>query len=353
MLGKLVIIAWILIDRTICDWVKLPEISNTPKGNYKIQSISSLKSSILGSSDVMSSVFSYDTPRVSSTTEKTLVTQASYIHRSNTKKFFPSTITSKTIEMKPLIVTDRFDHEELMMEPVKLLPKDITNRRTIFLNHTMPFQPHPTASTGKFLSSTQPEDDDDGVTIVSEEESLDSDADVESEEDYEFYYETETPEPPTTKSPKKASRKVPSKPQRRVTQVDSKKAKPQNHLSFSSFLKFLKNIQASFATRTAKNINDKINMLRKFRDKLLIAINSRIKSLWKTQPKTRNKEHKRTKRTLGGGGGDGWMSHGGGGMETYPSTEGALLSISFLTFAVFLIKLVLVSEQTNFYFEFS
>lgn len=112
-------------------------------------------------------------------------------------------------------------------------------------------------------------------------------------------------------------------------------------LSFTSFLKFLRTIQESFATRTAKNINEKINMLRQFRDKLMSAINTRIRNLWKTNNK---KKHKRTKRTLGGsGGGDGWMSqHGGGGMEHYPSTEGALLSISFLTFAVFLIKLVLV-----------
>jgi hypothetical protein len=302
----------------------------------------------------LSSVFSYDTPKlITSTTEIPLVTQATLIHRSNMKKFLPATVTSKTIEIKAGI-SDKFDHEELMMEPVKLMPKDISNRRVIFINHTMPFKPHPTASSGKFLSSTQADDDDDGVTIVNEDESLDSEDDTESsEEDYEFEYEDETPEPSTIKAPMKISKKIPLKPQRRVIQAASKKAKPQNHLNFASFLRFLKNIQESFATRTAKNINDKINMLRKFRDKLLIAINSRIKSLWRNKSSTKKKQHKRTKRTLGGGGGgEGWMSHAGSSMESYPSAEGALLSISFLTFAVFLIKLVLVSEHTDFISNF-
>lgn len=39
-----------------------------------------------------------------------------------------------------------------------------------------------------------------------------------------------------------------------------------------------------------------------------------------------------------------WSS-GGNGMD-FPSSEGALMSISFLTFAVFLIKLVLVMSSS-------
>lgn len=55
----------------------------------------------------------------------------------------------------------------------------------------------------------------------------------------------------------------------------------------------------------------------------------RIKSLWPSTPVVRSK------RGIMDG-------HHGGGME-FPSSEGALMTISFLTFAVFLIKLVLVS----------
>ena len=348
MLGKFIVFLGLCANFVQSDWVKLPEIKNTLKTNNKIQTVSSLsdftKSSILGSSDVLNSVFSYDPQKVLSSTTETaiaLVTKPTYSRHSNTKKYFQSTVTSKNIQVNSAI-SDRFDHDETMMEPVKLLPNE-SIQRIVFLNHTIPMKVHPTASSGKFLSSTQEtDDDDDGVTVVGEDETLDS-ADEElmsSEEDYEFEYETETPEPSTTKAPIK---KPALKPQRRIFQAASKKAKPQNNnLSFSSFMKFLKNIQDSFATRTAKNINDKVNMLRKFRDKLLIAINSRIKSLWKNQSQT--KITQRTKRTAGGTGSEGWMSQHGGAMESYPSAEGALLSISFLTFAVFLIKLVLVSK---------
>lgn len=54
-------------------------------------------------------------------------------------------------------------------------------------------------------------------------------------------------------------------------------------------------------------------------------------NLWPTTPVVRSK------RGLMDG-------HHSGGME-FPSSEGALMTISFLTFAVFLIKLVLVSQS--------
>lgn len=229
MLGKFFLI-WFLFDQVNSDWVKLPEISNTPKGNYKIQSVSSLsdfkKSSILGNSDVMGSVFSYDPPKfVSSTTQMTLILEPTHFHRSNTKKYFASTVTSKIIEIKPAI-SDRIDHDQFEMEAVKSFPKENstsassnTNGRVIFLNHTMPLKVHPTQSSGKQLTSTQQidDDDDDGVTIVSEDESLDSEDDDDDsyEEDYEFEYETEAqkpkPQPSSTKAPVKAPMKAPTK----------------------------------------------------------------------------------------------------------------------------------------------
>jgi hypothetical protein len=70
---------------------------------------------------------------------------------------------------------------------------------------------------------------------------------------------------------------------------------------------------------------------------MLKNIQMRIKNLWMAPKKQIS--NKRTKRFLMGESGHGHD----GGME-FPSAEGALLTISFLTFAVFLIKLVLVSR---------
>jgi hypothetical protein len=59
-------------------------------------------------------------------------------------------------------------------------------------------------------------------------------------------------------------------------------------------------------------------------------------------------EKTRNRRTLSGWSGDGgWLDQQEGAMA-FPSAEGALLSISFLTFPVFLIKLVLVSSNLKF-----
>uniref|UniRef100_A0A182W5J8 Uncharacterized protein n=1 Tax=Anopheles minimus TaxID=112268 RepID=A0A182W5J8_9DIPT len=100
---------------------------------------------------------------------------------------------------------------------------------------------------------------------------------------------------------------------------------------FVGFLEFLRRMQASFVQRTAHTIGDKIRTLAGMRDQLLSSIERRIASLWMGR-----KPHtgRRVKR--------GWMeSHGETDAMDFPSAEGALLTISFLTFAVFLIKLVL------------
>lgn len=123
-------------------------------------------------------------------------------------------------------------------------------------------------------------------------------------------------------------------------------------LSFMKVLQFLKDIQSTFVTNTARSIQDKIKMLEIFKDTLLMNIGkwnkkknikyyaifniilllflnleTRIKSLWPT-PVVRTKRH--------------IESHDSHGSMDFPSSEGALMTISFLTFAVFLIKLVLV-----------
>lgn len=365
------------------DWVKLPEISNKPKGNYKIQSIASFAdlppSSVMATSDLLSSVFSYDRKKIQSTNSTTTTTtstttepsatRASFKQQSYTKRYYPSTVTSTPVKFE-----HRVDNEDTHMEAVDLMPATNLRPRVIYINNTMPMKVQPLSikediKTIFELPQQQPEaiddddrrlhlldeddginllDDDDGVTVLDEDEELtSSEQAVSDEEYYEDDDENLTPSTSTstttttTKAPRKAAKKqIQPKPQRRVMQVVKTKAGLHNHLSFENFFKFIKNIQNSFATRTAKNINDKIRMLREFRDNLMLTINQRIKTLWKAKPG--QKKNKRSKRTLGGGdSGGGWMEPGAA-ME-FPSAEGALLSISFLTFAVFLIKLVLVS----------
>lgn len=159
----------------------------------------------------------------------------------------------------------------------------------------------------------------------------------------EEYYDDDYPDelPKTTSTTTQATRREhkigktnfhPKKSQRRVITV-----KPKPDLNFSSFLKFIKTIQESLAIKTAKTINEKVRMLMEFRDSLMTTINQQIKRLWKIKPKMNKKKHRRVKRTFGGG--EGLMDKGGA--MDFPSSEGALLSICFLTFAVFLIKLVL------------
>ncbi|XP_037029718.1 uncharacterized protein LOC119069694 [Bradysia coprophila] len=114
----------------------------------------------------------------------------------------------------------------------------------------------------------------------------------------------------------------------KVVQVKFVKATPTvEPFSFGGFIKFLRDIQSTFVSKTARSIKDKIRTLEQFRDDILINIHDRIQNLWSATPVIRSK------RGIIDG-------HHGGGME-FPSSEGALMTISFLTFAVFLIKLVL------------
>lgn len=332
----------ILVDCVVGDWVKLPPISNTPKVSNKIQSVASFsdlhRSSVLASSDVLSSVFSYD-KKISSTTDMTLISESASEKQLNTRKYMQSTVTSKSINIVDEI-SDRVDYTVLDKVPFVEETKTV-----MFQNHSMPIRIiQPVESTSKKFSSTLHEeigedsDDDEGVTVVDEDESLTSFEETASSEEYYEYEEASTT---TTKAPRKAA-KMRSKPQRRVMQKVSSKPHLHNHLNFTNFLKFLKNIQDSFATRTAKNINDKVKMLREFRDNLMMTINQRIKNLWRAQPKTKTiNKNNRMKRTVHSG--MGWEP---GHAMDFPSAEGALLSISFLTFAVFLIKLVLQVVHT-------
>ncbi|ETN63337.1 hypothetical protein AND_004959 [Anopheles darlingi] len=105
---------------------------------------------------------------------------------------------------------------------------------------------------------------------------------------------------------------------------------------FGSFLNFLRHMQASFLLRTAHNIHQKMDLLTGLRDRLLDTIERRISRLWVSSvPKIQSRISRQIRL--------GWTGHEevrNRGVE-FPSAESALLTISFLTFAVFLIKLVL------------
>lgn len=331
----------------LCDWVKIPQVSNTPKVTYKVQTVASFSdfpsTSILAHSDVLSSVFSYNLPKIkSTTTEKTKINKLIEKHEGN--KYLQSTVTSKSVAFEPE-VSDLIDHEDFNFQLIKLQPVKHVEDKVLYMNQTIPKEKLPKHLVTENKSVIRKNDDslkiDDNVVTESDEE--DEKIKISSSKEFiseEIYYEYDEPNitSTTTKAPRKTlPRKIPLRNslRRKMPTVD-KRPKMINSMSFSNFLRFLKNIQDNFTTRTAKNLNEKISMLRDFRDKLLMAINYRIKSLWKTQSKSKeNKSRSKRSPPMSG-----WME---GGSMNFPSAEGALLSISFLTFAVFLIKLVLVN----------
>uniref|UniRef100_A0A7G3AYH9 Putative transcription dna-dependent n=1 Tax=Lutzomyia longipalpis TaxID=7200 RepID=A0A7G3AYH9_LUTLO len=129
-----------------------------------------------------------------------------------------------------------------------------------------------------------------------------------------------TTEPPSTESATKAKPLM-------------EKQKQDRGFSFSGLISFLKSIQESFMSRTKRSIEDKIKFLTDIRDKFLVEIEKRISFLWPPNDAT---PHRKSKRHIGGGS-EGHMD--------FPSAEGAFMTICFLTFAVFLIKLVLRTKS--------
>lgn len=110
----------------------------------------------------------------------------------------------------------------------------------------------------------------------------------------------------------------------------------------SNFLPFISMVQDSLLKTENKNIRNKLSFLRNLRDNLLINIGElfqhretfesslpfteeRMRALWPIPEKTETREYKDEHYHM-----------------DFPSNEGALMTIGFLTFAVFLIKLVLV-----------
>lgn len=97
--------------------------------------------------------------------------------------------------------------------------------------------------------------------------------------------------------------------------------------SYAGFLPFLKSIQSTLMQKAHKSIKSKIQVLTDLRDNLLHEINQRIQTLWNN--KEQSSEARGYKEDY---------SH-----MDFPSNEAALITLGFLTLAVFLVKLVLVS----------
>ncbi|XP_070063733.1 uncharacterized protein [Drosophila virilis] len=96
--------------------------------------------------------------------------------------------------------------------------------------------------------------------------------------------------------------------------------------SMQGFIKFLKKMQVGWIKKSALNFESKIKLLKQLRDTFMKVIEQQFSVLW--QPTER---HRRRRRSL--------LDESN--LDFPP--EAALMSINFLTFAVFLIKLVLVS----------
>ncbi|KAL7021938.1 hypothetical protein ACKWTF_012075 [Chironomus riparius] len=346
----------ILFNVISAEWVKLPNISPTtqvPKVVFKLAQ--PIKNSFL-SSEILNSVISLP----SSTTETSILENNLSTRKSYVRQYFQTTVTSHVLNV--LGNLSNVTNNEEQLKPVMLQPNENNKNRVIYFNKTVQMNVIPVKTYQILLNKTDEkfennnsnyyESDDDGMALV----------DNETEDVYyddEYYYEDEdqttkfnpflkkvtsstTALPPKTHKKKTLNQKL----QRRtvIQMMNSKQYKPFGDVSFPSFIKFLRKIQESFAIRTAKTIGDKIKMLVGFRDQLMVTINKQIRRLWRgNQAKASSKKSsgsRRSKRTLG-------LDHGhGSGAMDFPSAEGALLSICFLTFAVFLIKLVLQVIQT-------
>ncbi|KAF5293933.1 hypothetical protein FQA39_LY13638 [Lamprigera yunnana] len=93
--------------------------------------------------------------------------------------------------------------------------------------------------------------------------------------------------------------------------------------SYSTFIPFLSKIQSALMKNAHESKNSKVNVLADLRDHLLYEMKNRISNLWKPK-ENRIKRHYEDDLHM-----------------DFPSNESALMTIGFLTFAVFLIKLVM------------
>jgi hypothetical protein len=147
---------------------------------------------------------------------------------------------------------------------------------------------------------------------------------------------TPTISPLTTTSPtprleERADNEVEETPTASTGEIAEQYSPPEGEnkteeTNYSGFLHLLHSIQQTLTLNAKKSLKNKISLLTNLRDTLLANIDDRMGSLWQ-----RSEDVSEAR------------GHDDHEME-FPSNEGALMTIGFLTFAVFLIKLVLVGK---------
>ncbi|KAJ2938571.1 hypothetical protein O0L34_g13069 [Tuta absoluta] len=100
--------------------------------------------------------------------------------------------------------------------------------------------------------------------------------------------------------------------------------------AMENLIKFLKTVTEIIARNTRRGVHGKVRYLEDLRDTLMANIEERIEAAFPDDPPALGDPDSRRKRS----------AEPRGHVE-FPSSEGALMTISFLTFAVYLIKLVL------------
>lgn len=325
-----------LVGSGKCEWIELPQIS--PKSvNLPPNSVTQLQS-----------YQSFPYLETASSIPFTVLSQSDVFHRIYSNQP-PTSVTAETNHFEDLLPSIKFNVQKENLNVMKITTSTqapflaISNKIKVFATKDSPTvisdnvdrdalenyikdlhrNKEPQSSDHKYSNETTPEESEEflnpsPVSVPPIEHKEVSEENYASEE---YMESAEKVKPPAQKS------------QRRIMKFIKRTSQP---LSFSSFMRFLKDVQSSFMLKTVSNINDKILMLQDFRDNLMLNIQKKIKNLWKPKPKLVNKKNGgRVKRMMMG-------DHQNGGID-FPSAEGALLTISFLTFAVFLIKLVLVS----------
>ncbi|CAH0551229.1 unnamed protein product [Brassicogethes aeneus] len=97
-----------------------------------------------------------------------------------------------------------------------------------------------------------------------------------------------------------------------------------DNMDFDKFLPLVKSIQKNLLKNEGKSVINKISILKNLKDTILMNLNDKISKLWMPQEVNREARGYKDEHHM-----------------EFPSNEGALMTIGFLTFAVFLIKLVL------------
>ncbi|XP_013190941.1 uncharacterized protein LOC106135245 [Amyelois transitella] len=181
---------------------------------------------------------------------------------------------------------------------------EVTNGQTVKLSKM------PDINFEKPVFVTKEDFDDEGMVTVSNENSAG------------FNEET-------TESNQKSNTVAPKPKAEKGTEAASGKVNTMENV-----LKFMRIVTDTISRNTRRSVGSKVKYLENLEDTIMANIKHRIDTLWpddsaKTPevPRTMNKRSADTAR--------------GGGHVEFPSSESALMTISFLTFAVYLIKLVL------------